>query len=567
MSRVVTTTFGVGQGLCVLVEIYDNNGLAYLALVDCGTDSPFKRNRNTYTENISEMFTYITEKAGERFARVGYYFDAVFISHQDKDHRNLLIKLLVGLLGLNKDKRITVQDGNTICTQYMNERKNFRTFTSKVDCSLWLCYMNQCGSDEYNLMYSRRWINVNDPNGFEEVIDISAVSKEYRGDVYARKSEKLLDITYTYNTTCASSPGITASLLINLYSGHILCWIEENKVEIEHFNAGLDLIKNIEEFLMIISGKCGNNPFHDAVKTLLKQNGKIGFEEAKEEIYRTRPKKKVIKEVYFGGCQYGSQAKRFKVAISNLAYKVFEENCHKLKKTPEDIQFIVFAPIGLYVEFREYNPQVFSENLSINTLQGIGIQRNASSMFVLLKIGSCGQIIFPGDATVHTMFAAIRLKEKGVVSLLPSTQLLIAPHHGSDVTSTYNPKQPDYNKLAEFLRMVNPENIYISSGIQNDYFHPGKNFVDKAVQYTGNGHLHYIYKYLDGEYIFDRIAKNVFTTVVPKSDDNPDVNCAKYQSLPFSYPSDTAVEDRIQERREKPKMFVHRELPPSWLFI
>lgn len=83
MTTTLVTMLSCGQGAMTLVEIYEDlkKPAAFLALIDCGSDDI--RNRTKTAGAIA----YVTSKVKARNQPV---LDLVIISHQDKDHVNLL---------------------------------------------------------------------------------------------------------------------------------------------------------------------------------------------------------------------------------------------------------------------------------------------------------------------------------------------------------------------------------------------------------------------------------------------------------------------------------------------
>ncbi|MFI0724173.1 hypothetical protein [Streptomyces sp. NPDC021224] len=88
MSLTLVTMLSCGQGAMTLVEVYDMGDLTqpadFLALIDCGSDDI----------NVPGMtggaIKYVTDKV---LARKPSVLDLVVLSHQDKDHINLLPEL------------------------------------------------------------------------------------------------------------------------------------------------------------------------------------------------------------------------------------------------------------------------------------------------------------------------------------------------------------------------------------------------------------------------------------------------------------------------------------------
>lgn len=110
MTTTLVTMLSCGQGAMTLVEIYEDvkQPAAFLALIDCGGDS----------QQAAGALRYVREKAVKR-----NHIDLVVISHQDKDHVNLLPEL-GNLLGKAKP-RVTVDQIYCCGQKWSDESKEW----------------------------------------------------------------------------------------------------------------------------------------------------------------------------------------------------------------------------------------------------------------------------------------------------------------------------------------------------------------------------------------------------------------------------------------------------------
>lgn len=123
-TRMDMVTLPVGQGLCTLIEVYGylddpaKEGLVNLILFDCGTSG------GAGSIPVDDCISYICQKTRERMQFLnsedrGYYIDYLFLSHQDRDHVNLIPKLLTAM---DVDTKYSDQEpGHTRFEQYRLE--------------------------------------------------------------------------------------------------------------------------------------------------------------------------------------------------------------------------------------------------------------------------------------------------------------------------------------------------------------------------------------------------------------------------------------------------------------
>lgn len=543
------TTFGVGQGLCNLIEIYDQDtgALACLALADCGSTSKVKKDRTTYVENIENMFQYIIEKAQERLRETGtYYFDAVFLSHQDADHWNLMMELFSRLLDVAKGESISIQDENGICTQYLigSSDSDQVVICSKREDSLF-CRWNisrelESNEGEYrSFSYGRTW-NISKKQYLSdyEYIEISYSDENVEGTVGGTYRANNGSITIEYTAEDNDGNKEKASYLNDGDNHYIIFQGKKTEYQL----GKMDFITAFEIFLQKIP-----SVFTKMAYKLLKQNEMFDLKSVDSNIQSGMLVKKAINTVYFGGSDYGPKASSLRAKLSCMAENVVLSIDDEVKICNDRIKFRMVMPFNasFLFDFAIYKKKV-----------PIGISRNRSSLFVIIYY-SDGMIILPGDATSHTMNSFCLLSDKRYIEVKGDAQFLVAPHHGSDTTSMDTPS--GYQTLNTFLRKIRPRSVAISSGINNRHHHPGENFINKVSVFASNvADQHLIYEYTASEgYVFDVTNKDIRTTVI--SDEYSD---GEYQDITFSN-----VPVRYRSGRKKIKEKGFRELPRKDLFV
>lgn len=539
------TTFGVGQGLCNLIEIYDQStgALAHLALADCGSTSRVKKDSTTYVENIENMFQYITGKAQERLRATGtYFFDAVFLSHQDADHWNLMMELFSRLLGIAKGESISIQDEHGVCTQYLigsGDNDDFLICSKREEDLLYRWNMSreiESNDGEYrSISYGRTW-NVLKSQFFSnyEYIEISYSDEAWEGTVRGTHRENNGSITIEYTAENDAGNKEEASYL-NDGDNHYMIYQgkkEDFKPEI------MDFIIAFKNFLQKIQGG-----FSEAAYQLLGQNEMFDLSLVDSYIQSGTLVKKAIHTIYFGGSDYGPKASSFRAKLSCMAEKVVSSIDEGVKIYNDSIKFRMVMPFN--ASFL-YDSTIYKKKVSI------GISRNRSSLFVIIYY-SGGMIILPGDATSHTMNSFCLLSDKRDIEVKGDAQFFVAPHHGSDTTS--KDTASSYQTLSTFLKKIRPRSVAISSGINNTHHHPGENFISKVSAFARDVEdEHSIYKYTaSGGYVFQETNKDIRTTVISSG----------YQNIIFS--TDPAL--RQSPGRKKVKEKIIRELPRKDLFV
>lgn len=545
-DNVRVVVFGVGQGLCNLIEIYEQGtgALAYLALADCGSTSAVKAGRMAYVKNVEDMFQHIVRKARERYKITGtYYFDAVFLSHQDSDHWNLMMEVFSRILGIAKGQSISVQDDNGVCTQYLvgdgaEDEVILCSYRKEEACEVWnISRQLEKFEEEYvSSSYGRTWQDYHskyiEPS---ECIEISYSSDEVWGTIKADHLFRAEKITIEYTAEDDNGNKEEASFLCD-QSNHYIIY-EKRKTEYQP--GAMDFINAIEEFLQ----EMPQHPFIEEMYLILEKNKHMDFEMVKSNIREGVVVQKIVQNVYFGGFEYGPQASAFQSRLSNMAANVSTSIEDELKVCGGRIVLRMQEP---FPKHAMYDANLYARK------ESIGVRRNRSSLFLMIYY-SKGMVILPGDATVHTMKSFCYLENIGDVRISGNTGLLVAPHHGSDTTSRDGPS--DYTTLKKFLKRIRPEGMVISSGIQNRHHHPGENFINAAcssVAKKTETHDLYVYTEAD-EYEYETTDRNIYTTVIDGS----------YNDLTFNSVSGPPKSCRRKESGDRP----HRELPDTSLFV
>lgn len=566
---VKVTTFAVGQGLCELIEIYDEpqEQLIFLALVDCGSTSKVRANKNTYVQNIEEMFAYVIEKANARKRTIGtHYFDMVSISHQDEDHWNLLMELICRMLGIEKGEYFSIQDEQGICTEYIvdiEHGEELRIFTLQEDDSYctWN-YSNKIEDFEENYVdysYGRFWKEkkreiLQNSEGIEVVVKSDCFEGEMTALYYPDKNGATIEYKLQYE-----EGNITSSLHMENDIATILINGKSSQGEI----VGGNLENVLLEFLNKVAFAFPTE-FQNIVYDILRINAGITLEEVQGNIREGRPIDKVIHRLYFGGSQYGSKASAFKAKLSNMAREVKNLSWDTGSECGGRIQYDMIMPMYMGVLF---SSRALYENLRDRKVR-IGIERNRTSLFVMLSCGN-NMLFFPGDATVHTMLAFDSIEKNCYFLRDKTVQLLLAPHHGSDVSSADDgasaSRSGGYSGLRDFLRMLSPKNMHISIGIKNRHHHPGVNFIEQSIcTMKGKMELHEVYQYKE-KYVFRDVEKSIETTVVAGEEIEEMVFAEVYRNCEFELNLSAAKANTIKHRT---KVSCHtRELPSSQLFI
>lgn len=559
------TTFAVGQGLCELIEIYQGNvdNLVYLALSDCGSNSKVKKNKTEYVANVENMFQYISEKAIKRKEKTGsYFFDMVSISHQDTDHWNLLMRLLTRILEIPTGEYISIQDECGTCTQYVIDTaceggEMCIYFSNQDNDAYYLNYMNtienyeesQSSSDSYyQCTYVRTWkIGKVQSEILCHEIEISILTDDSEGGVtgvYNAGGEEII-IEYTMVN---EGEEINASLLANSEGTYFIYQDGSEKFT----TIPSDLTDALEQFFKLIEDITPS-----IIMQIFESNKAVDLGEVQAEINKGKPVKKVIDKVYFGGTKYKPRASDFKVKLSNMANVVRDSVCYEEGSLSVDgISYTALIPL----DYGDIGPN--------NRYPGIKetkvvdeIERNRTSLFMLLAFRD-GQIVFPGDATVHTMMSVININSQNGLFKNYITQLLVAPHHGSDTTSANDTRftgEEGYSVLLEFLEMFSPVNMHISSGIKNNHYHPGESFINYSwVTTQGEGDEHPVYYYDGNGYQFFYQNRSIWTTVVEGTGGE------EYSNLIFHLASESG--GRLEEKKKR-KARTLRELPASHLFV
>lgn len=578
-TEVKTTVYAVGQGSCNLIEVWEDDRLIHLTLIDCGTLSSINnQNSQEIKVDVEQIYEEIKDKAIRRFEDShSYYFDEVIITHQDTDHWSLIMNLLDKII-LDLDKVVFLKaddwksfmynDGYVHSNDIINKHKYYILYkkdqyyieiTKEMNLTNLISPYN-CSS--YDIKYKKDEISI------LESIQINEQDKAYKISLsLSNKKDKIF--SFVGNCTSFPNKGIT---IINIYT-----------LDLEKFNS---IFSNYVP--MFNSYKNFAEKFCEITKNYLqKQKIEDDFDEGfgSIDVYIAKLEKNITIDLLNIQC---NARKKIKCRIDKFYYggheELFTDSFKKCKNklmcvsnqysyftNKIDIWVDDIHVKGLFIMRVDEVASVYQDELTPE------LKNNLTSAIIGIFYRE-SLMIFPGDATAHTMHGICKKHKQ--LALWPSNtvvELLVAPHHGSDITSKDSGSQ--YKILEEFLSILKPKAIYISSGWKNKFGHPGENFVEYAINAISDIQKieHEIFcqsktgKIESGngkKYDFKVINKNVYTTVVCDKFYSDLTYTLSESTIELSAPiNDIQKPDEAKlEQLPKPKYRKHT-IPPAHLFI
>ncbi len=133
VENIVVIVYAVGQGMCSLVEGFDDKGkLIFLALMDCGSE-----NTNGSPEIKEQVLADIRAKMERRAVEGGeackYYLDFLAVSHGDADHHNWIPDLFHGMIRLSSIETYDHKLYRSLCETIEGEFQGMRTISDTRD--------------------------------------------------------------------------------------------------------------------------------------------------------------------------------------------------------------------------------------------------------------------------------------------------------------------------------------------------------------------------------------------------------------------------------------------------
>ena len=543
--------YNVGHGVCTLLTGKKNDGTPYCGVFDCGTKA-----KNFFCETtavIEDMKKKILDNAK---GQEGIYIDDVVISHQDVDHWNKLLELFFSLNNIPQNKF------GSYSGVVFGKKGEQAWRLSHIGSSLELCsvresrYIKKLFTDAYSY-----FAQVQFEDGEIVCFDIHIYySDDDLGDFDLHLDDE--DDHYIVSlSTCKDDEIFIAKDKSISTSVESLLDIIEPYIDEES--------PDIENVLEYVASSFSEEALN-----------RLDFEFKPENVNEL---KIPIKRVVMGGNEITRGYNRLKFLLFSMtacysnskdftwerdgAYIIMNENMNNVLSGKADGNGFSLK------KFPDYK-------IDLDPLFSLAVIRNLTSVIVQYSIDSDNVLIFPGDVTQH---AFIEIAERANMTLGPGKlKLLLAPHHGSDnsnIVYEVNNKPSEWQPLSVLLDVLlaMPEeetaskcNLVIS-GYNRFNLHPGKEFMDLAVEKFSCGKNSHPYAYaitiigkkgagiMSSIQLMPTLVKRIYTTnCLPLYADH------YYNNLYYKYCNGEIAVDR---KRTNTKPDLKRRLPSNENFI
>lgn len=491
MANVTVSYLAIGQGNCSLIEIWEGASYAarsnlFIALIDCGSDDSMGN------QNVIDSIATITTAMGKHSAGTGFtppYLDILFVSHQDMDHWNKLDMILNSANGKRKINHGLRDIDTCIQTPAAIASINFSpvvatVLASQEQYSKWKVFVDTAlyrGSqhlliDSQNYYMAIEW----------SCIDI--IKKQVSFKLEFEIDDPYLEISLSFGNDC-SLGGWTFELENETYrytyymNGYTkkyeltkdftIIKMDDSWKLTEAFQATLD------ELIKVKKLKIKSSTIVSLYTSYYNFLNKFTYEDVVQIINDKQDLKCYIGQAFIGGEE----------GIYSPSFIGMRDRIKAVCST-EVVQLIKNQKKHIIYFNRDWNMEttmLCCTELSNCKLTGAksekSIKNNASSAVALWCINN-NKFLFPGDATVHTMYYMTNN------NLLDDTtaSIMLAPHHGSGTSSKVSSKkrgrngvQPDpWAILERFLETIKPSEMIISAGINNTHGHPNRSFIAKS---------------------------------------------------------------------------------------
>lgn len=545
MQNVTLNVLNVGQGLCSIVTGIKDDGNPYCGIFDCGTlqyNSDFKK--EVTLDHINDLINISGQKV----------ITDIVISHQDIDHWSMLMDIISIYFEMNNGRLcnknyfvcIWAQEGFRLFTvnRFLNFTANFEgefennRYVQKITYKI---YSNEIvRTFKYEGIFydaGKRWeiqvvlpgdVNPNAPKFLEVTIKCRNDAEKTLAKAYVKEMAADMQICECcQNVKRMLEDAITDQLKY-----------DDQEIGVKD----LILLRGHIRSICKLTDK-NQYDFSDIVKRL----------ESASEMPPVSP----IQNFIWGGAKPGSECR--------LAQKIIEI----MQRFCMIVNFSTYSDGG-YVMYKDdrlmetgamvcecYDSDM--ADLHGETMQQLNIMRNVTSVVTCMNFEDQVRFLFPGDLTVHRFVPLVEAVEDENAYM---ESIMIAPHHGSDVTNFCILQnnlsiQPLILLLDLFAK--DASRIFIVSALSSKFGHPGRAFLNYAFCGASDGFEHNV---CYGKEILV-FGKPEYEPIIEET--IADVFCTEMEQygLCFSYPeTQTAV---CSERTQAPRR--QCKAPSKRLFI
>lgn len=495
MDYVELTQYNVGQGLCTTVTGGEEGDLAYCGLFDCGTVQYNDYNPDIETVIINDIL-YIGR------------LDDIVISHQDEDHWSFLLNILLAYFGY---------------TEIWKQHQYPQTMFCVPDC--------YCALLSFNVLEKK----LTDVTVESNVIDFR--KKVYINDIFCVVEYSIDSDNTVYKINGKCQYGIFCISLCQISEG--LKYQFGDSFEDPYYEStyeadiacGIDLEELIEEIDSLCQYMIDDfmdvaikNKFTLLERLKIKNGMKYIFRHLRETLqdydstiekinqlsvrYKEKYSQiKPIRHIVFGGAYMPDEMTLLWEVIEKLAAYGMISECSRYE-SGSLWKFDLSSP------FIQNTPDMCIENyhqdlmdLKDETTEMFHIQRNVTSAVVYMKALDNVRFLFPGDLTVHAFDMLHTLLSSEVSDPNVQASVMIAPHHGSDVTNfawvDNHMPQPLWSLMSAYFPANQNVKIVMVSAFAQKFGHPGINFMILACDFCSYGSAaHEIGFATDNKYYF-----------------------------------------------------------------
>jgi hypothetical protein len=499
MAEVRVTVLAIGQGSASLLEVwegdsYEKRSNLFVALMDCGSDD------NKIKQNVKDSIFTIKDAMNRHSDTEGFtppYLDVLIISHQDKDHWDKLdmlfeevngkrtINALLSTIETCIQKPAVINNlvfpvtGVKILAgqEQYSKIKGLFSQTALYEGSQHL----QIGDQEYytNIEYSYNYL-----------FKITSYTLQFEID------DPYLEISVSYNCNKKSNWSFVMEDIDELYNYYfdqsLQLYVLLRDSQLIGFPSDWDVAGVLKETMDNLITRTGVNISSDIIVAIFTTYNNLLDTLTCDKVVAIIDNNLDLK-CFIGQTFIGGQEDIYSKSFKNMRDRIKAVTSTGIEQL-----------IGNQTNREIYNNHELGVKCSVLCCtklsncklsgggSGRSLEHNASSAVVQWEISGV-KVLYPGDATVHTM----HYMQNENLTKKALNCVLFAPHHGSGTTSGIANKSGSsdpWELLEKFLNSMQPQQIYISAGENNRHGHPNLSFVNKseAVLRTKTADLHYI---------------------------------------------------------------------------
>lgn len=492
MAQITISVLAIGQGSSSLLEVWEGASYAtrtnlFVALMDCGSDD------NRKSLNVKASIAAIQDAMNRHTNAEGItppYLDMLIISHQDMDHWDKLDLVFEAVKG----KRQINHNGQLIdtCIQKPTEIENLNFSCVNADILVSQEQYSKFNSFDSVIYIGSQHLVIEKQDYFMNIEWFySGIFKSASYTLEFEIDDPYMEISLFYNNNNYFSNWSIITDTENIYYSYI------QNYSTKKYDLSVDFFTVIETYDTWDLQSAFKKTLDDLIlkyKVNIKSDTIIKVFTIYDQFMTQLNYQKVVDTIQknlnlhccIGQSFIGGQKDIYSPSFKNTRDKIKKLSSTKVASLIKNQKIKdIFMNTSWNLSCKILCCTALSDCKLTGGGSGRSLKHNASSAVALWNINNT-KVLYPGDATIHTMY----YMRKNDLLKYATNSLVLAPHHGSGTTSakasslaSKKRKRDDddpWEELGAFLDGLSPSEIIISAGLDNHHGHPNLSFIEKS---------------------------------------------------------------------------------------